>query len=46
MVERGQLPNRVSIEERPAIVEQRQQIGDWEVDTIVGKGHHQAIVTL
>jgi IS30 family transposase len=43
---RGKLPNRVSIEERPAIVEQRQQIGDWEVDTIVGKGHHQAIVTL
>ena len=43
---RGKLPNRVSIEERPDIVEQRQRIGDWEVDTIVGKGHHQAIVTL
>jgi len=43
---RGKLPNRVSIEERPAIVEQRQRIGDWEVDTIVGKGHHQGIVTL
>jgi IS30 family transposase len=43
---RGQLPNRVSIEKRPAIVEQRQRIGDWEADTIVGKRHHQAIVTL
>jgi transposase, IS30 family len=43
---RGKLPNRVSIEERPLIVEQRQRIGDWEVDTIVGKGHHQGIVTL
>ena len=43
---RGTLPNRRSIEERPAIVDQRQRIGDWEVDTIVGKGHHQAIVTL
>lgn len=43
---RGQLPNRVSIEKRPEIVQQRQRIGDWEVDTIVGKGHHQAIVTL
>jgi IS30 family transposase len=43
---RGQLPNRVSIEQRPAIVEQRQRMGDWEVDTIVGKRHHQAIVTL
>ena len=43
---RGKLPNRVSIEERPVIVEQRQRIGDWEVDTIIGKGHHQGIVTL
>jgi IS30 family transposase len=43
---RGQLPDRRSIEERPKIVDQRQRIGDWEVDTIGGKGHHQAIVTL
>jgi IS30 family transposase len=43
---RGKIPNRVSIEKRPAIVEQRQRIGDWEVDTIVGKGHYQAMVTL
>jgi IS30 family transposase len=43
---RGKLPNRVSIEMRPAVVEQRQRIGDWEVDTIVGKGHRQAIVSL
>jgi IS30 family transposase len=43
---RGKLANRRSIEERPVIVNQRQRIGDWEVDTIVGKGHHQAIVTL
>ena len=43
---RGKLPNRRSIEERPVIVDQRQRIGDWEVDTIVGKGHQQAIVTL
>jgi len=43
---RGQLPNRVSIEKRPVIVEQRQRLGDWEVDTIVGKRHQQAIVTL
>jgi len=43
---RGQLPNRRSIEERPAIVDQRQRPGDWEVDTILGKGRRQAIVTL
>ena len=43
---RGKLPSRRSIEERPEIVGQRQRIGDWEVDTIIGKGHYQAIVTL
>ena len=43
---RGKLPNRRSIEERPEIVDQRQRFGDWEVDTILGKGRRQAIVTL
>jgi IS30 family transposase len=43
---RGKMPNRVSIEERPAIVEERTRIGDWEVDTLIGKRHRQAIVTL
>jgi IS30 family transposase len=43
---RGQLPNRVSIEQRPEIVAQRQRLGDWEVDTMIGKRHHQALVTL
>jgi IS30 family transposase len=43
---RGHLPNRRSIEERPEIVDQRERLGDWEVDTILGKGRRQAIVTL
>lgn len=43
---RGQLPNRLSIDDRPVIVDERQRIGDWEVDTIIGKRHQQAIVTL
>jgi IS30 family transposase len=43
---RGQLPHRRSIEERPEIVDQRERLGDWEVDTILGKGRRQAIVTL
>jgi IS30 family transposase len=43
---RGKLKNRVSIDERPAIVDARQRLGDWEVDTIIGKGHRQAIVSL
>ena len=43
---RGTIPNRKSIEERPAIVEDRNRIGDWEADTIIGKSHKQAIVSL
>jgi len=43
---RGILPNRVSIEMRPEIVGQRQRLGDWEVDTVIGKRHRKAIVTL
>jgi transposase, IS30 family len=43
---RGQLTGRRSIEERPAIVDDRSRIGDWEVDTLIGKQHQQAIVTL
>ncbi len=43
---RGQLPNCRSIEERPAIVNSRKRLGDWEVDTITGKSHKQAMVTL
>jgi len=43
---RGKIPNRVSIEHRPAVVDQRKRIGDWEADTIIGKGRRQAIVTV
>jgi len=43
---RGKIPNQVSIEERPEIVEQRDRIGDWEADTIIGAGKRGAIVTL
>ncbi len=43
---RGQLANRRCISERPALVEQRSRLGDWEADTIVGKGRRQALVSL
>jgi IS30 family transposase len=43
---RGQIPNRRMIQERPAIVGSRERAGDWEIDTIIGKGHKQAIVSL
>ena len=43
---RGVLPSRVSIDDRPAIVDTRQRLGDWEADTIVGKRHRGALVSL
>jgi transposase, IS30 family len=43
---RGKIPNQVSIEERPEIVEQRERLGDWEADTIIGARKQGAIVTL
>jgi IS30 family transposase len=43
---RGNLPNRVWIDERPAEANQRARIGDWEADTIIGRRHQQAILTL
>jgi IS30 family transposase len=43
---RGKLSNRVSIDQRHAEVKTRQRVGDWEVDTLIGKRHKQALVTL
>ena len=43
---RGKIPNQVSIDERPEIVDQRERLGDWEADTIIGAGKRGAIVTL
>lgn len=44
--QRGQLIDRVSIDERPPIVEARSRIGDWEGDTIIGKGRKSALLTM
>ena len=43
---RGQIVDRVSIDERPKVVDLKNRIGDWELDTLIGKGHKQAIVSL
>jgi len=43
---RGTIPNRVGIEKRPRIVERKIRIGDWEGDTVIGKNHQGALVTL
>ena len=43
---RGGISGRVGIEERPAIVESRSRIGDFEIDTVIGRNHKQALVTI
>ena len=40
------LKNRVSISKRPKIVEKKERLGDFEMDTIIGKGKHGAITTI
>lgn len=40
------IAKRRGIELRPASVERRVRIGHWEADTIIGKGHQGAIVSL
>ena len=40
------LPNRVSIDVRPEIVDQRERLGDWEIDTIIGQGQQNALLSL
>lgn len=43
---RGQIKNRVSIDDRPQIVDDKERIGDWEGDTVIGKGRKSALLTL
>ena len=43
---RGQIIGRIPIDERPAIVDEKSRIGDWEADTIIGRGHKGVLVTL
>lgn len=43
---RGLIPNRIDIESRDKIVEEKTRIGDWEGDTVIGANHQGAIVTL
>lgn len=43
---RGKIPNKVMIDKRPQIVETKDRIGDWEGDTIIGKDHQSAMLTL
>lgn len=42
----GKLVEWVCIEQRPSVVDEKIRIGDWEGDTVVGKNHQGALVTL
>lgn len=42
---RGCIPNRVDIDDRPKVVEEKSRVGDWEGDTIIGAQHQGAIVS-
>jgi len=43
---RSPIPNAVSIDERPSIVDTRERLGDWEADTVLGKQGTGVLVTL
>ena len=40
------IKDRVMIDARPAIINDKQRLGDWEIDTVLGKNRRQAIVTI
>ena len=40
------IKERISISERPSIVDEKIRIGDFEIDTIIGKGKQGAITTI
>lgn len=44
-VHRGRIPDRVSIHQRPVVVEAREEFGHWEGDTVEGKAHKNGIHT-
>lgn len=42
----GSIKNRRFIDDRPVIVNEKKRIGDWEIDTIIGKQQKQAVVSI
>jgi len=44
--QRGKLTDCVRIDGRPDVINRRGRYGDWEGDTMVGKGRRSALVTL
>jgi IS30 family transposase len=43
---RGTIKDRVSIEDRPKVVERRERLGDVEVDLMMGKDHKSALLVM
>lgn len=39
------IKNRISIDDRPEIIDQKTRIGDWKGDTVIGKNHKGGLVT-
>ena len=39
------IPDRVDIDKRPEVANNRERLGDWEADTMIGKNHKGALAT-
>ncbi len=44
-VHRSRIPDRVSIHQRPEVINQRTEFGHWEGDTVEGIGHRDGVHT-
>ncbi len=44
--ERGLIIDRTMIDKRPKIVDKKKRVGDLEIDTVIGKDHKGALVTI
>ena len=44
--DRGLITNRVDIDKRPRIVEDKKRVGDLEIDLVIGKDHKGALLTI
>lgn len=42
---RKNIPNRRWIDDRPAVVARKDRVGDWEGDTILGRGKKHAVIS-
>ena len=40
------IKNKVSIDQRPDLINKKERFGDWEIDLIVGKNNKRAMVTI